>query len=210
MRAIRVVVLLLITLSLSCVTVNVYFPEAEIRDLSRQIEEEIRQRAAEAAAEQANAEAQDADSQQSARVEPGALLELVGAALFGSRVHAQDRVPQPEVTNPAIRRIIDGRAKRLAAVNDFKAAGAVGENNKALLEIRALDAVSELRQRATLQRVVKDENADREQLFKEIAAATSVAPSQIPRIRQTYAATIRDEARVGNWIQMPDGEWRQK
>ncbi len=210
MRAIRVVVLLLVTLSLSCVTVNVYFPEAEIRDLSRQIEEEIRQRAAEAAAEQANAEAQDADSQQSAWVEPGALLELVGAALFGSRVHAQDRVPQPEVTNPAIRRIIDGRAKRLAAVNDFKAAGAVGENNKALLEIRALDAVSELRQRATLQRVVKDENADREQLFKEIAAATSVAPSQIPRIRQTYAATIRDEARVGNWIQMPDGEWRQK
>jgi len=30
----------------ACVTVNVYFPEAEVRDLSKQIEQEVRKQAA--------------------------------------------------------------------------------------------------------------------------------------------------------------------
>ena len=34
--------------------------------------------------------------------------------------------------------------------------------------------------------------------------------SQIPKIQQTYAATLRDNARPGDWIQTPDGAWKQK
>ena len=34
--------------------------------------------------------------------------------------------------------------------------------------------------------------------------------SQLPKIQETYAGTLRDNARAGEWIQMPDGKWRKK
>ena len=61
-----------------------------------------------------------------------------------------------------------------------------------------------------IQRLIKDENADREQLFREIAAAKNVDLSQLQRIRETYASTLREKARSGDWIQQPDGAWVQK
>ena len=71
------------------------------------------------------------------------------------------------------------------------------------------DALS-LQERAAVQKLVRAENADRERMFKEIAAATGTDLSQLPRIRSTYAATLRQKARTGDWIQMPDASWRQK
>ena len=76
------------------------------------------------------------------------------------------------------------------------------------LEIRDLDAV-DLRSRAEVQRLVKEENADRERLFGEIATAKNVDRSQLPRIRETYAKTLRANARSGDWIQAADGSWKQ-
>ena len=123
---------------------------------------------------------------------------------------AQDEVAAPEITNPAIRKIIDSRAARLAALNALKAEGVIGENNQALIEVRNLEAVQGLRERADTQKLVKDENADREQLFKEIAAAKNVDLTQLPKIRATYAETLREKAKPGDWIQLPDGSWVQK
>ena len=73
-----------------------------------------------------------------------------------------------------------------------------------------LDAVQGLKERADAQKLIKDENADREQLFKEIAAAKNVELSQLPQIRTTYAETLREKAHPGDWIQLPDGSWAQK
>ena len=80
---------------------------------------------------------------------------------------------------------------------------------QALLEIRDLEAV-DLRSRAEVQRLVKEENADRERLFGEIAAAKNVDRSQLPRIRETYAKTLRANARPGDWVQSADGSWQRK
>ena len=189
----------------ACVTINVYFPEAAIKDLSEQIEEEI-QKAAEEAESGSEAEAPPQEVQGDLR-EEATLLDLV----FGvSLAHAQEAVAAPEISNPAIRKIIESRRARLGALNKFKAMGVIGENKDALVVIRQLDAVKELRERAEVQRLVKAENADREQLYKEIAAAEKVDLSQLPRIRQTYAETLRENARPGEWIQLPDGAWRKK
>ena len=86
----------------------------------------------------------------------------------------------------------------------------IGENNRALVEVRNLEAVQGLRERADAQKLVKDENADREQLFKEIAAAKNVDLAQLPKIRATYAETLREKAKPGDWMQLPDGSWVQK
>ena len=86
----------------------------------------------------------------------------------------------------------------------------IGESNQGLVEVRSLDSLTELKDRAEVQRLVKAENADREELYREIAAAKKVDLSQLPKIRETYASTLREMARSGEWIQMPDGAWKQK
>lgn len=198
----------------ACVTINVYFPEAAIKDLSKQIEQEVQRQAAREAAQPGKA---TPPAQQQAPPAPQAERPRgpnAGAglfdALFGVTPAYAQAVPQPEVSNPAIRKIIDSRAARVAEINKYKASGVLGENNKGLLEARALDTLPDLKARAEVQRLVKAENTDRDQLYREIAAAKGVDPSQLDKVRETYAVTLRENAKAGEWIQMPDGAWKQK
>ncbi len=198
---------------LACVTINVYFPEAAVKDLSEKIEDAVEREAA--ASEEGETSAGTGD--ESASLEDASWLRSAFAAAVGTALsltapaaYAEtDEVAAPEITNPAIRKIIQSRAARVRELNGYKGSGAVGENHQALVEVRRLDALA-LQQRAAVQKLVRAENADRERMFKEIAAATGTDLSQLPQIRTTYAATLRQKARRGDWIQMPDGSWRQK
>lgn len=199
--------LVLAVLVAACVTVNVYFPEAAVKDLSQQIEQEVQKQAAE---EKSGEPAKPSEEPATPPAkESGGQSSLLDLVLGVSPAYAQS-VPAPEVSNPAIRKIIDSRAARLPDVEKYKSMGVIGENKDGLLEIIKLDAVSDLRQRADVQRVVKAENSDREQLYKEVATAENVDLSQLPKIRATYAETLRQNARKGEWIQLPSGEWKQK
>lgn len=199
-----------------CVTINLYFPEQEVQDLAKKIEAQV---AEQAAAEGGPGKDATAPGEPPAKDDPKPEIGTGAAAgspvgwldtLLGVTPAYAQQVPEPEMTNPAIRKIIDLRAARLAEVQRYKASGVIGENNKGDLEIRDLGAVADLRARAEVQKLVRAENADREQLYKEIAAAKGIDPSQLDRIRETYAETIRANARTGEWIQSPDGSWKQK
>lgn len=196
-------------LALACVTINVYFPEEKVKDLSEKIEDAV---AREAAEEAAPAEADKASGNQSVRLDfSKAASFVVGSVLAllpAGDISAQE-VAEPEISNPAIRRIVESRGARVGELTRFKAAGAIGENNQALLEARDLQALP-LQDRAAAQRLIKAENDDREQMFKEIAAATGADPSSLPQIRTTYAETLRQKAKPGEWIQQPNGEWQKK
>lgn len=185
----------------ACITVNVYFPEAAIKDLSQQIEKQV-QKEAERKQQEEPKPAEEAAPQGGAT--SGLLDTLLGATV----AHAQ--VAEPGVTSPAIRKIIDSRASRVAQLDAFKAQGVIGENNRGLVEARNLESLADLKARADVQRLVKAENTDREALYKEIAAAEGVDLAQLPRIQETYAETLRANAKPGHWIQEPGGDWKQK
>jgi len=138
------------------------------------------------------------------------ILDVLGRITPDIPTVAEEEVAAPEISNPAIRTIIASRAARLSALNGWKASGVIGENNQGLVEVRSLDAVPGLKERADVQRLIRDENADREQLYREIAAAKNVELSLLPKIRETYASTLRETAHPGDWIQQPDGAWVQK
>ncbi len=216
--------------AVACVTINVYFPEAEVKDLAEQIENAVALEASEGTV--ADSEPTPPAESESGSTGPNAAHEVspphgardvswlresldmaVGATLYllsPAPVYAQtNEVAAPEITNPAIRQIIQSRGARAGELNKHKATGALAESNQALVEIRQLDALP-LQQRAAVQKLVKAENADRERMFEEIAAATGTDLSQLPKIRTTYAATLRQKARPGDWIQLPDGSYRQK
>ncbi len=199
-------------IALACVTINVYFPEAAVKDLSEQIEDAVAREAADQN-EAEPAEPSEGTSDDSASWLRSTFDTVVGTTLHllgPAPVYAQDnQVAAPEITNPAIRKIIQSRAGRVQQVNKYKSSGALGENNRALLEVRELDALP-LQERALVQKLARAENADRETMFKEIAAATGADLSQLPRIRETYATTLRQKSRRGDWIQQPNGSWGQK
>lgn len=190
----------------ACVTINVYFPEAAIKDLSKQIEEQVQKEAAAKAAGNAETPAPEPPPPPK---DGGGSASLFDALLGVTPAYA-DQVAAPEVTSPAIRKIIDSRASRLADLDRYKAQGVIGENNQGLVEPRGLETLGDLKARAEVQRLVKAENADREELYKEVAVAKKVELSQLGKIRETYAATLRDNAKPGEWIQMPDGSWKKK
>ena len=196
----------------ACITINVYFPEAAVKDLSQKIEEAVVQeaeRASDEAPEDASSSGTHAASSEptlAARWRAAVLPTL--AAWTASPLQAAE-VAGPAVTNPAIRKIVESRGRRLPEILPFKTSGVLGENKDALLEIRDLASLA-LKDRAVVQRLVKDENADRERMFKEIAAATGADLSSLSQIQATYAETLRENASPGDWIQMPDGGWKQK
>lgn len=193
--------------ALACVTINVYFPEEKVKDLSEKIEDAVAREAAEAAPATGQPQASlDRPSSfgELAAIAAGNLLRLLPAGEA-----AAQEVADPGISNPAIRRIIESRAARVGELTRFKSSGAVGENNQALLEARDLQQLP-LADRAAAQKLIKAENDDRETMFKEIAAATGADPSTIPQIRTTYAETLRQKAKAGEWIQQPGGEWVKK
>jgi uncharacterized protein YdbL (DUF1318 family) len=194
----------------ACITINVYFPEAAVKELAQQIEDEVQRKAVSEPSPTPAPEPTPTPVAQSNGGASESLLSCILSLGATTAYAAQDEVAAPEITNPAIRKIIDSRAARLDAINAIKATGVIGESNQALLVVRNLDAIQGLKERADAQKLVKDENADREQLFKEIAAAKNVDLAQLPQIRTTYAETLRENAHPGDWIQLPDGSWAQK
>ena len=203
----------------ACVTINVYFPEKAVKSLSEAIEREVNDNSENPAAKPADGAAPNTAKPEEKKPASGSSaspgtpqISLLDLALGVTPVMADptEEVQDPEVSNPAIRKIIDSRKARVADVRAWKSRSVLGENNQALLEVRALDSVTDLKDRAAVQRLVREENADREQIFREIALAKKVDSSQIPKVRETYAATLRANAMPGDWVQGADGSWAQK
>lgn len=181
------------TLSLAaCVTINVYFPEA----------------AAERAADRFIQDVIGESGERAPVAEPGAgtgggfvSLGLISAA------HAQ--APQINIDTPQVQAIKERMAVRhrehLAA---WYEAGAIGLTRNGLVEIRDRSAVG-LADRRNLERVVVEENADRNAVYREIALANG-HPEWEDEIRQTFARQWIANARDGWHYQTADGAWTQK
>ncbi len=88
---------------------------------------------------------------------------------------------------------------RLPTINQLKAQGIVGENNKGFLEFRSSD-----RSKAS---IVNSENKDRATVYKAIAQKQGTTPDLVGKRR---ALQIRKIARPGTWLQDDSGKWYKK
>jgi uncharacterized protein YdbL (DUF1318 family) len=94
--------------------------------------------------------------------------------------------------------IKDRMAARIPAINSLKDAGVVGENNLGFLEFRGA------RQQ---ERLVAEENRDRETVYQAIAKQQKVSTVLVGQRR---AKMIADNGRQGHLFQKPDGSWYEK
>ncbi|MBP1659349.1 MAG: putative rane protein [Candidatus Aminicenantes bacterium] len=177
---------------LACITVNIYFPEATVKQAAAEIVDEIRKTEGEKKASDAVAGM------------PG----LPGPSSF-SLVPAAYAQEATNVSTPAIRALKDSMKARFALLQPYFAAGNIGESNKGYLDVRDETGLN-LQAKAALRNLVKDENGDRTKLYAEVAKALNIEASQIERIEKIFAAEWAKSAAAGWWVQNEDGTWVKK
>jgi len=180
-------------LTLACVTVNVYFPAAEMQDAADKIEDEVR-----------GTQPTSIES----RLGPmdRMLRRMLGGISFEGVAYAQIDL---NVTTPNIRALVDSRAKRFESLRPLYEKGVIGETNSGMLSIRSLEELN-LKNRAEAKTLVKAENKDRVDLYLEIAKANKLSPDTVSQIKKKFANSMRKKAEKGWWIQKDSGEWVKK
>ena len=112
-----------------------------------------------------------------------------------------------EVNTPAITAIKSSMQARHGQLAGFYASGAIGLTKDGLIAVKDATAVP-LKDRGALNGLVSAENADRKNLYKEIATANG-HPEWQGEIQSTFAGRWIDKAQSG-WFYQGAGGWAQK
>jgi len=179
----------LITAVLSCITVNIYFPESEIKKAAEEIVTDVR--------------GPDKTIKDEIKKEP------VKRSLRFSLVPKLQAQQETEVTTPGIRALKESMKTRFAGLVPLFDAGRVGETMDGYLKILNEDELS-LPDKSGLRNLVKDENQDRKNLYGEIAKALHVDAGQLDKIQKIFAEQWIAKARTGWMVQNNDGLWVKK
>jgi uncharacterized protein YdbL (DUF1318 family) len=97
-------------------------------------------------------------------------------------------------------------------IDEFKRDGAVGENAQGWLEIRPLPRLQkDPEYKKLVERIVAEDNRDRQIIMRRIIDINpSVQATDSTEVEKVFAKMNRDNAKPGEWIQMPEGEWVRK
>ena len=177
----------------ACLTVNVYFyPSEEVDQTARKIIEDIR-----------GTVMPENDLEETPK-EEGAGSQgwhLTGVA------HAADK--ETTVSSPAIDSIKEKIKQRFDDLKPYFNAGAIGEANDGLVAIRDA-SVLPMKDRANLNRIVNEENADRKALYEEVAKELGVEDKDLPKVRRSFADKWQAFAGTGWWVQDVAGNWSKR
>lgn len=179
----------------ACVTINIYFPEAEAEAAADRIIDEVR--------------GESASGEPTGRLtEP--LHYRVAAVLLEALVpaaHAQGR-PNFDATSPATRQLEASLKARFAELKPYYDSGAIGLTAEGTIEIRDRAGVP-LNERNRVRQLVSEQNADWEALYKELARING-QPAWEEEIRAVFAERWVAKADPGWYYRDANGNWKQK
>lgn len=174
----------------ACVTVNIYFPAAQVEEAAKQIVDDVY-----------GEKDQAPQSRVPERTPP------VWAVWFGPQeAHAAEATT---VSNAAIRALKEQIAERHRQLLPSYEKGQVGIDREGYLQVRDTAGLN-LPQTASLKRLVEADNAARRQLYVEVGRALEIQPQQVDQVQEIFAREWRDKAEPGWWIQGDDGQWRRR
>jgi uncharacterized protein YdbL (DUF1318 family) len=190
----------------ACVTINVYFPAAAADRAADQVINDIT-----GGGSTGNTTPPQSRFAPERDPDHGLLLLAFGSLLDAAipAAHAQDADAALNVSSPAVTRIKSSMAARFGQLEKFFASGAIGLTKDGMVDVRDLNAVA-LPDRATVKRLVAEDNADRAQLYTEIAKASN-HPEWENDIKKSFARRwVATGAKPGWYYQGEDGSWKQK
>jgi uncharacterized protein YdbL (DUF1318 family) len=186
----------------ACVTINVYFPAAAAEKAADKIIDDI---------VGSEAKTTGKDDKRSA-IPPAAgdvLLAAAGSVLDFVMPRAEAAQADLNVSTPAIRQLVASMEERHTRLKKYYDAGAIGLTRDGLIEVRDQNLVP-LPERNSARKLVADENADRANLYREIAAGNG-HPEWETDIRNTFAERWASRAATEGWyFQDKNGAWQKK
>ncbi|WP_426284903.1 YdbL family protein [Luteibacter sp. E-22] len=183
-----------------CVTINVYFPEAAAQKAADQFIGNVLDESGVGKP----SPAKDAPARPAPGNQPSAsLLDLViPAAQAADAPDIQVRTPETDAIRARMKARFGGQLKALFD------SGAVGFTADGLVAVRDAGALP-LDQRSQADGLVKQENNDRDTLYRAIAAANG-HPEWEPQIRKTFAEGWVQRAPPGWYYRDASGAWKRK
>lgn len=182
----------------ACVTINVYFPAAEVEQAAREFVDDVIGNDEAAPADEAGS---GGGSAWVPRFDPNPVAWFIGTA------HAQSaditlRTPAIDAIRTRMRDRF--RSTFLPALES----GAIGIARDGTVVMRDASKVS-LRDRSALNQAIAESDRDRKALYREVAVANG-HPEWESQVRETFAREWRERARSGWWVQDASGNWSQK
>jgi uncharacterized protein len=188
----------------ACVTINVYFPAAAAEKAADKIIEDVW-----GSDKSSESTKREDDKQTSVRKVSAQNVLLAAAAsvldFIVAPAHAQANL---NIETPAIRQLTQSMEARHAQLKKYYDAGAIGLTRDGLVQVRDQNLVP-LPERNAVRKLVAEENADRTNLYREIATANGHTEWEAD-IRTTFAERWASKAPAGWWFQDESGGWKQK
>ena len=180
----------------ACVTINVYFPAAAAEKAADRIIEDIWG---------PGQQPKPAGNEQSSLGHAAGDILVAALDFVIPAAHAQADI---DISSPAIRALTASMKGRAGQLEPFFSSGAIGLTSDGLVEVRDANSVP-LADRNKLRKLVADDNADRNSLYREIASANG-HPEWEADIRSTFAERWSANARAGWHYKSKSGDWTKK
>lgn len=194
--------------SCAIITVNVYFPEKDVKQAYKSLDEMLLKEGDTSTPEQ----------EQKKEEKPLSFLDRLPDLSLVSTAHAQDDVADElaiELSSmPDVLKAYDEMKARLPQLDTLRDSGAVGETAQGLVTIK------DPAKAAGKEDLVKAENNNRKTVITGMAKAILKVNKQkdspeamnqlIGRSAASYAETKREKAKKGWFIQLQNGRWVQK
>jgi uncharacterized protein YdbL (DUF1318 family) len=221
MRRVLPLNVLMVALLTACVTVNVYFPAAAAEKAADQIIDTVTGQQKPANKPQSMSDQPLNDSSLSGRGKarfasdrteegPSFLLVALSRALDLLIPAANAQVAANlDISTPEIRAVTGSMQQRFGDMKKYFDSGVLGLTADGLVEARDQNSVP-LAERATVKRLVAEDNKDRSTLYVEIAKANG-HPEWEGEIRRIFAKRwVERGAQPGWYYQDGSGGWKQK
>ena len=198
-------ILFLVLVSCAIITVNIYFPEKEVKEAYKELEKELMT---------PGGPGQEPTSKPEGKPEGSSKFELISSA-YAQEAGLADNIAQIVKRMPEVVNAYKEMGARLSAIDKLRDSGAVGEGKDGLLVVR-----DEKLMTPENRRLVDMENGNRRTVINGMARAiiriNRVPENEanlkqvLPQAVEQFAALRRDSAKKGWWIQDQYGNWTRK
>jgi len=198
-------ILFLMLLSCAIITVNIYFPEKDVREAYKELEKELMT---------PGGQGKEPKTKPEGKPESSSRFELIASA-YAQESGMADNIAQIVKRMPEVVNAYKEMGARLGNSDRLRDSGAVGEGNNGMLVVRDEKLMTpESRSLVTI------ENENRRTVMNGMARAIiriNRVPENDQNLKQVqpqaveqFAGLRRDSAKKGWWIQDPNGNWGRK
>ncbi len=196
-----IIVAMFFIVSCAVITVNIYFPEKDVKEAYKNLEKELMKTD------------EKTDDKKPGKPESSIRFEFVSAA-YAQEAGLADRISEIVKKMPDVVNAYKEMGARIADTDRLRDSGAVGEGNNGLLVVREKTLTPDDK------KLIDMENENRKTVIKGMAKAiiriNRVPENQenlnqvLPQATDQFAAIRRDTAKKGWWIQDASGNWTKK